>query len=79
MVYPYVDCPVCRAVGFEPAPQVDRKLRRQVAVCPYVRPRTGMQCQWVGPFGEMAAHIHRIPDPPRRATRSAPGRRDNRD
>ena len=61
-------CPLCRATGaFDRAPEVDAELAQQLARCPYVRPWSGVACQWTGLYGDMRDHIHSFPDPPRRA------------
>jgi len=58
---------MCRVRGeFQLAPNVDEQLQLQPVKCPYVRARTGVECQWVGPYGDMSTHIHRFPEPPRR-------------
>ena len=56
-----VRCPVCRVRGpFTPASHVDAELAEHPARCPYVRPSTGAQCRWVGPYSLLRAHLHRV-------------------
>jgi len=57
-----VDCPLCRVRGpFRADPDVDAAVSAHPARCPYVHRTSGDQCCWVGPYGRLTTHAHRVP------------------
>ena len=54
-------CPMCRNQRpFHEAPSVDDEILLQPVRCPFVRQSSGARCHWVGSYGDMAGHVHRM-------------------